>query len=676
MSAVSVVVPARNAEATLAVTLDSLLAQRWDDWHVIIVNDGSTDATAGIASDYCDRDARFQLVETAGAGVAAARNEGLRHAQGRALLFLDADDWIAPDHLARLSEKLRSDPGAGASYCGYVRVTPEGQAFMPRFSPEIAADARRVFGRSNPLATPHTVMLARDKVENLGGFDTCFQTCEDWDLWQRLAFSGARFLPVEDVHARYCLRRGSASQDMGQLFRDAATLLDKGAAGQSNGHGEQELSLAWFGLWCAALSAGQDRPLPNWLPELPAVSVPASEARMTASLLMEALCTGACCTPAHLTSSWAETKERLRIILDEHIEPDAHGIVFDSFADMLGVAPLNPMELVSVVIPAYKATETIGETLQSVQTQTHAPLDIIVVDDGSPDDTQAMILSFAASDPRISLMQQANAGVAAARNRGWKVAASDLIAFVDADDLWAPSKIERQLAALKAEGPGTGLAYTWYARIDEDSLITSRSHRPIVQGDVLKAMFLGNFIGNGSAALMIRAALEEAGGFDSSLHARGAQGCEDFSIYFRIAEKYRFALVPEPLTGYRVLPGNMSSDMLRMLRSFDLVAAEMLSRHPAHHRDIMAGRAYFLEWSILTAAERGAFRTGVRLFLAYFRQKPVNSSMLLAWKLPRAIIRGLRLRVAGKPRRRRDYAPSRFLIGCYDGAAMGETSHG
>ena len=98
------------------------------------------------------------------------------------------------------------------------------------------------------------------------------------------------------------------------------------------------------------------------------------------------------------------------------IGPAAHRSVLDGFAGVLGVDPARRGELVSVVIPAYKAVRTIGETLQSVQTQTHSPLDIIVVDDGSPDETAATALSFAANDPRISVMQQANAGVAAARN--------------------------------------------------------------------------------------------------------------------------------------------------------------------------------------------------------------------------------------------------------------------
>lgn len=661
MTAVSVVIPARDAAGTLAFALDSLLAQHLESWQAVIVDDGSSDDTGSIAADYCERDARFRLVGTEGLGVAAARNEGLRHAQGSTVLFLDADDWIAPDHLARMTAGLAGDPGAGASFCGYVRVTPEGHAFMPRFEPRVASDARQAFSRSNPLL-PHAILLKRDLVERLGGFDPSYRTCEDWDLWQRIAHSGARFASVEGLHARYRLRPDSMSADVAQLLRDGSGLIRKGSAS------DPALGLSWFGLWCNAVAAGQRRQLRDEISGLPLIAVGPGEVRMTASLLMEALCTGACCTPARLATGWDETERSLRTVFEALVEPSQHTVILDGFAQMLGVHRSHRTEPVSVVIPAYKASETIGETLQSVQTQTHAPLDIVVVDDGSPDDTVEKVLSFAEYDPRISLMQQANAGVAAARNRGWKAAASDLVAFVDADDLWAPAKIERQLAALKAEGPQAGLAYTWYARIDGESLITSRSHKPNAQGEVLRSIFLGNFIGNGSAALITRAALEDAGGFDSTLHARGAQGCEDFSIYFRIAERYRFALVPEPLTGYRVLPGNMSSDMLRMLRSFDLVVAEILQRHPTHRSEVMAGRTYFLEWSLLTAAERGNFQAGLKLYAAQLRQSPLNAIGLLFRKIPRAVVRGLRLHLVGMPRRRRDYEPIRFPIGCYEGS--------
>jgi len=172
---------------------------------------------------------------------------------------------------------------------------------------------------------------------------------------------------------------------------------------------------------------------------------------------------------------------------------------------------------VTVVIPAYNAAATIDETLYSVRAQTHRNLEIIVVDDGSCDTTPQIIQRHADEDPRIRIIWQPNAGVAAARNRAIAEAKSDYIAPVDADDLWNPDKIEKQLAALLSGGPEVGLVYTWSARINACSVIVNDSPGARHSGVVTYQMCRGNFIGNGSAVLMRKTAIQEAGGYDSGL---------------------------------------------------------------------------------------------------------------------------------------------------------------
>ena len=99
---------------------------------------------------------------------------------------------------------------------------------------------------------------------------------------------------------------------------------------------------------------------------------------------------------------------------------------------------------VSIIIPAYNAAATIGETLRCVTAQSHRNLDIIVVDDGSDDATARIVAEHAGADGRIRLVSKNNGGVASARNLGVAKARSDILAFVDADDLWISRKIERQ----------------------------------------------------------------------------------------------------------------------------------------------------------------------------------------------------------------------------------------
>jgi glycosyltransferase involved in cell wall biosynthesis len=188
---------------------------------------------------------------------------------------------------------------------------------------------------------------------------------------------------------------------------------------------------------------------------------------------------------------------------------------------------LDGEDAVTVVVPAYNAESTLDETLRSVRAQTHRALEILVVDDGSRDGTPAIALAHAAADPRVRLIRQDNAGVGAARNRGIEEARATLVAPVDADDLWAPAKIERQVATLRRRGPHIALVYTWSALIDRESRVTG-TYQPMEEGDVLARMCRGNLVGNGSAALMRRdAVLEAAATTRRSAHAarRAARTC-------------------------------------------------------------------------------------------------------------------------------------------------------
>jgi glycosyltransferase involved in cell wall biosynthesis len=285
-------------------------------------------------------------------------------------------------------------------------------------------------------------------------------------------------------------------------------------------------------------------------------------------------------------------------------------------------------QLVSVVIPAYNAEATIDDTLRSVRSQTHEHLEIIVVDDGSTDRTTSVVKAHAAIDNRVSLIAQENAGVAAARNAGWQSARSDYIAFVDADDLWAPCKIERQLDLILSGGPQVGLVYTWWALIDEHNRIRCKVRGRDIAGDVLEQTLMGNFIGHASSPLIRRQALVEAGGFDSGLREAGIHGCEDMLIYHRIARRFHFGLVPDHLTGYRVASGRMSSDRPRMLRSFQLVADEMKLGHPEGAEKVDRGTRMYLIFLIGEALTSRNFRQVVRLLSLWVPQHPLDGVII------------------------------------------------
>lgn len=239
---------------------------------------------------------------------------------------------------------------------------------------------------------------------------------------------------------------------------------------------------------------------------------------------------------------------------------------------------MNP--LVSVIIPAYNAQAFLRPTLDSVLAQTYQNLEILVVDDGSCDRTVEIVQAYAAKDDRIRLIQQTNAGVAAARNRGIQTAKGEFIAPLDADDIWYPEKIEKQVACFLAAKPSVGLVYTWSVNIDGDGRIRSPLSWEVLQGKVLTALTYCNFIANASVPLIRRSCFERVGLYNPQLKAQNAQGCEDFDLYLRIAEHYEFRVVPQFLMGYRRAAGSMSSGCEAMAKSYHLVQAKIRQKYP------------------------------------------------------------------------------------------------
>jgi len=319
---------------------------------------------------------------------------------------------------------------------------------------------------------------------------------------------------------------------------------------------------------------------------------------------------------------------------------------------------------VSVVIPAYNAAATIDETLRSVRSQTYRTLEILVIDDGSTDETADVVCARAAQDTRIRLVRQENRGVAAARNRGIEEATADLVAFVDADDLWAPDKIEKQIAALRKEGPSVALVYTWWAKIDAASRMIER-YCPTDGGDVLERICSGNIVGHCSSALVTKTAVLEIGGFDPSLRARQAQGCEDLQFYFRLAERHHFAIVPEYLTGYRQTSTNMSSDLLQMRRSYALVADEMRRKYPRLESTVALGTTYFAAWVLECAIDLRRLRL-IPLFGAVLvSRNPRLAARILIRRSLRRLARALRDGLWGRMHGGRPVPAEfpRFLIG-------------
>jgi len=221
---VSVVIPCFNQARFLAQAVNSALAQVDSRVEVIVVNDGSADETAAVAAAYGDR---IKYIEQANQGLCAARNVGIRHATGEFLQFLDADDFIAPSMHANMTSVLAADPGAVAAYTGCTIVDHEGKPVDAHAGVPESKDVFHRLLEFNPWP-PHALIVRRRAVEAAGCFDLGLRSCEDWDLWLRIAVKGGSFRLVPGNFAYYRRYPGSMSRNSAVMFRAVVMVIRRG----------------------------------------------------------------------------------------------------------------------------------------------------------------------------------------------------------------------------------------------------------------------------------------------------------------------------------------------------------------------------------------------------------------------------------------------------------------
>lgn len=219
---------------------------------------------------------------------------------------------------------------------------------------------------------------------------------------------------------------------------------------------------------------------------------------------------------------------------------------------------------VSVIIPAYNAMVFLPETINRLRQQTFTDFEAIVVNDGSSDDTEQWVLQI--TDPRVKLISQTNRGLAAARNTGITHAKGEYLAFLDADDLWDTTKLEKQVRCLE-ENPKVGLVYSWVALINEQGKLTGRIFKSTAEGNVWKTLTQWNIVICGSVAVVRRCCFQTCGVFDDHLGSY----VEDWDMWLRIASYYPFQVIKEPLVYYRQRATSASKNLEAMAKSSQIV---------------------------------------------------------------------------------------------------------
>jgi hypothetical protein len=320
---VSVIVPAHDAAATLADTLESLLVQTAQGWEAIIVDDGSRDRTAAIARAYAERDPRIRLISQAQAGEGGARNAGIAQATGEWLLFLDSDDWLDPSAIESFGAAL--SPGVEGVIARWQRVMADGT----RLDDAFRQDPGTLFettARFCPFAI-HACLVSRARVEQAGGFDTRLTVGADWDLWQRLARAGTRFVSIDDILAFYRTRPQSAGVNVPKLVESGVRLITLGHSSDPRvrapdprfaaGAPADQLPSALFGFisWPAGMLLGTGADAAPLVEAVRGYSCPGLDPAAVAQSIFSAAMLPSSHAPSQWATLWPSVAAKLRLYL-------------------------------------------------------------------------------------------------------------------------------------------------------------------------------------------------------------------------------------------------------------------------------------------------------------------------------------------------------------------------
>lgn len=281
---------------------------------------------------------------------------------------------------------------------------------------------------------------------------------------------------------------------------------------------------------------------------------------------------------------------------------------------------VNPIPMISVVIPMYNVEKYIEQSIQSVLAQTYHNFELLLVDDGCSDDTLKLVDKF--DDNRIRLIQQLNRGLSGARNTGIDASRGFYIALLDADDYWAPEKLAKHLHHLNTH-PEVGVSYCPSLFVDEESNLLGIGQFPKLNHVSKQHIFCRNPVGNGSAAMIRKSLLNEIGYFGSDedkyrkmYFDESLRQSEDIELWTRIAltTKWKFEGIKEPLTYYRVNEGGLSANLEKQLNSWKHAVSQNRFRNPSFfNKHYSLAKAYQLRYLARRAIQSSSRLAGLSL---------------------------------------------------------------
>ena len=390
---ISIIVPIYNTEKYLHECLDSILNQSYTNFEVLLINDGSTDSSGTICQEYVERDSRFRYFEKDNGGVASARNLGLERSEGTYITFIDSDDWVEFNYLEVLYTALKEND-TDVAISTYKRFAQDGVFYLRSYSREddeflnIGTRSRDSFLEILPrlgeldhsFYSISSKLIKREIIGNLL-FDEQVSYAEDLNFFFRLYLGVESVVYVRDYTYIYRTHDASTSQNFNELKALHELEIFKRMFQQI-----EKMGITTFQYF---------RRLKN----------------LVASRI-----------------AGFPTSKAIR--------------EYESFVSEVRERVTYPQPLISLVVPIYNVENYLWSCLDSIVKQTYSNIEVLLVNDGSPDDSSSICQEFVAKDSRFRYIEKENGGLSDARNAGIAEAKGEFLSFVDSDDWIEPTYVE------------------------------------------------------------------------------------------------------------------------------------------------------------------------------------------------------------------------------------------
>lgn len=420
---ISIVIPIYNAEKYLEECLNSIKNQTYKNFEVIMVNDGSKDDSETICMNFLRSDSRFRYLKKENGGVSSARNVGLDNVEGDYITFIDADDWVDENYLDLLITTVKKNHSdiVVSSYkqfnnidIFYLRAYSLQEKYLLNFERMNRDDFLTIFPKlmsTNVCFNNAVAKLFRKELVNDLRFDTSIKYGEDLDFYFRL------YLNVDSI---------SYVDEPTYIYRSHG---DSTTSNFNQEHAEQELSI-----------------FKQMYEKIQEIGLPSIHYFNKLKKLLE----------------WRMDFLENKVLLNEYLD----------FLKNIGETVTYPNTLISVVIPTYNVAPYLRLCLESIESQTYPHFEVLLINDGSRDDSKDICQEFINKDKRFRYFEQENLGISAARNTGIVHSNGEFITFIDGDDFIDPNYLEELYhAALKNDSEIVVASYKEFNEEDNNYYI-------------------------------------------------------------------------------------------------------------------------------------------------------------------------------------------------------------